>query len=51
MLSDYMQRTASTFKRYYQLKDQTRQIRPICGDYLANVAIVMEEAEGGEEKK
>ena len=40
MLEEHRRRAAEAFSSYYGIR---RQVRPICGDYLANVALVMQE--------
>lgn len=46
MMQSYRNEASSTFSRYYNLPST---VKPICGDYLANVAMTMEKE--SEEKK
>ena len=53
MMQNYQLQAGKAFKNYYRLNDGSsgRQIRPICGDYLANVALVMQnEVKNNEEE-
>ena len=46
MMQSYRSEASTAFSRYYSLPST---VKPICGDYLANVAMTMEKE--SEEKK
>jgi len=48
MMQSYRSEASTAFCRYYSLPST---VKPICGDYLANVAMTMTMEKESEEKK